>query len=827
MTAISVSSGSSRLHGLDTPAIRQVIATATALDLGRVDEAEQHIAALLATSPTHPEVLRLLAGIQSLRGRHQDAIETMHRALVSRPADALYFNTLGTVLNAGNDLDGAIVAFRRSCELQPDLVSAWYNLGLMLIRSIQFDAAIEAFRHAVALNPEHIYARVQLADVLKADGRFEGAIDEYRRITDRHPGAGMAWWGLADIKTIALGDDDIERMQQALQLSSINEDDRIGLGFALAKALEDKGRYAESLAQLAQTNQRARERKKWDAAAFSQRLDGILRQITAAPAATVSELGNPVIFIAGLPRSGSTLVEQILASHADVEGANELPDIPLVLNEESTRAGRPFPQWVEAMQAADWQRLGQRYLERTARWRKPPRDISPTSCRATGTTSAQSGRCCPLHTSSSCRRDPLETCLSCYRQLSRQQRVHAHVSPIWPPTGATSIAPHVTGTTCTTGPRHENRYEDLVADRSDDPRIACVLRSAFEPACLELPQDRARRVYTPSAAQVREPLRATRRGPRVTAPCSILCVPPSACAPVSHRRPKTEIRSAHHGKYRLARLVSEIRQHLAARISCQPDCQPARRRCRWPNCRATATRKPTRNCTRDVAGETEYANGFCATVRTAPAVHARDRSGTPRRRCSSRPTAWPACTTACRCTTPQVTRRRDLRRAQSARCRDQHVAPLRHRHRRSDRLSRQRGYGDREHRAVRHRVPRLLVAACEAAGRTWKARVSSCCATRTCSTSRPRGSARSHAWSAWTPIAAASSARSAMRAFPRSRHGAARRFRRSADQGQAFLSRRPRQPVARRADTRAGRAHRRARIASRWRVSATFPQITE
>src|SRR5512142_2833608 len=119
MTIDQTAIAKTRLDGLTPQAIRHVVATANALDLGRVDEAEHHIMGVMALHPDHPEVLRLLAGIQNLRGDKGAAIESMRRAVAQRPNDALYHNTLGAVLGENTQLDAAIASLRRACELQP------------------------------------------------------------------------------------------------------------------------------------------------------------------------------------------------------------------------------------------------------------------------------------------------------------------------------------------------------------------------------------------------------------------------------------------------------------------------------------------------------------------------------------------------------------------------------------------------------------------------------------------------------------------------------------------------------------------------------------
>lgn len=503
-----------RLLGLDQAAIRQVMAAAQALDAGRAAEAGRHLTAVRAQHPDHPEVLRLHAGILSMGGEHVEAIRAMQRAVAQRPADALYHNTLGTVLAAAGELDAAIGALRRACTLQPDMAAGWYNLGVMLIRSVRFEEAADALTRAVALAPDHMQARAQLADMLRVSARVQEAATEYRRILGQQPWSGMAWWGLADLRTGQLGADDIPRMEAARHDPRAGDDDRIATGFALASALDDAGRYAEALAALAEAKAIARQRRPWHASAFSAALATIETAFTPLPATTAAaNFGHEAIFIVSLPRSGSTLVEQILASHSQVEGAGELTDLPLVLAEESRRRGEAFPRWVHAMRPGDWERLGQRYLERTERWRKQRpvfTDKLPNNWIYVGAIRAM----LPGARVIACLRDPLETCFSCYRQHlagNEYTRTFEDLAAYWRDFNAS------TRRWAERDPEHVHRhvYENLVTDPQRSIRALldfCGL--PFEEACLRFHETR-RDVRSPSATQVRRPLHAgTARGPR-------------------------------------------------------------------------------------------------------------------------------------------------------------------------------------------------------------------------------------------------------------------------------------------------------------------------
>lgn len=504
------------IQGLDAQAQAQYARAAEALAAGKPREAAALAKALLERAPGQPDVLHLLAGIRGRLGDHAGAVHAIRQALRGRPDDAAFCCSLGIQLAAVGHLDAAIEALQRACSLQPALAMAWYNLGVLQVRAVRFEEAEAALRKSLDLAPDNLQARVQLADLLKMAGRVGDAAEEYHAIAKAHPGRGDAWWGLADLKQAGLGDDDIPAMQAAMRDPHASERDRIALGFAIARVLDRNDRCTEAIGVLKEAHAHARKLQPWDAAGFARELDAVLAAFATAPLAA-PERGHGAIFIVSLPRSGSTLTEQVLAAHSQVEASGELRDLPQVLAEESRQRGRRYPDWVASATDDDWRRLGERYLERTARWRERKpffTDKLPGNWMHVGAIRAM----LPAAKVIVCRRDPLETCFSCYRQyMTADGQGWTHrfedLAAYW---NAFDRALRQWQARWQ-GFVHLQDYENLLAEPEASVRaLLAFCGLPFEDACLAFGSG-SRAVRSPSAAQVREPLRrdtarATRYG---------------------------------------------------------------------------------------------------------------------------------------------------------------------------------------------------------------------------------------------------------------------------------------------------------------------------
>jgi tetratricopeptide (TPR) repeat protein len=494
-----------RLDGLAPAAVQHLRTAAHAIRDGAESAARQALDTVLGMTPEHPEALRLYGILHTRAQHHAEAQAALRRAIAQWPDYALAHSDLGNAQQAAGESDAAFASWRQACVLAPQAPMPWFNLGRNLQQHGDTEGAIDALEQAHALAADFLPALILLGDALVHAGRFDDADARYRAALLLHPSCGDAWRGLANMKTKPLSDDDRKQLASALRQGNVQPSDRMAMGFALGKVCEDQGRHEQAFSALNAANAQLRELAPWHAGAFHAHVEAVVACSTRLPTPVDATLGNEVIFIVGLPRSGSTLFEQILAAHPEVEGASELPDLEQVLGEESARRRQPLLQWMTAANTADWQRLGQRYLERTARWRhvKPRHtDKLPSNWLL----SAVLGAMLPGARIVDARRDALEAGWSCYKQQFYRLPHFACT--------LTDIAAYIRDYERTMAPWQAadpkririQHYESLLAEPEREIRdLLTFCDLPFDPVCLDY--HRARRsVRTASAAQVRQPL---------------------------------------------------------------------------------------------------------------------------------------------------------------------------------------------------------------------------------------------------------------------------------------------------------------------------------
>ncbi len=493
------------IRGLPQAALKHVREATQALNRGTLMDAERAVTMSLVYAPQHPEPHRLLGITLQRLGRANDAIASFREALKLRPGDASVLIPMAQAQADANDISGAIETLRARVAQHAD-ANTLYALAQMLDRHGELDEALSILERVVVLDPRHAPARLQYARCLFYSGHLEKAEAQFRYLLRAGQEVASAWYGLAEMKTVEFSAEDLAALTSLCSKSSIAGLERATLLHALGSMREKAGDCPGAFTAFTAAAQLERTKFTWNADGFVRHLASV-RASFAHPATSLdTNLGHEVVFIVGMPRSGSTLIEQILAAHPEMEGGSELPDLNRVLQEESARRCMPFPEWVGVATASDWRRLGEDYLARTARWRRQkPRftDKFPGNWVMAEAALAM----LPGARIIDCRRDAVETCWSSFKQF---------------------FAPGMAAWSCgfeelATFWRECRRHCDYLAARYpgnfriqsyeallDDPEaqtreLLAFCDLAFDPACLRF-YESSRMIRTASSAQVRRPI---------------------------------------------------------------------------------------------------------------------------------------------------------------------------------------------------------------------------------------------------------------------------------------------------------------------------------
>ena len=347
---------------------------------------------------------------------------------------------------------------------------------------------------------------------LKTAGRVPEGIEAYHQALQLEPRLGEAWWSLANLKTYRFQADQIGQMRSQLARTDLSDEDRFHFHFALGKALEDQAQYEQSFQHYREGNALRRSRVAYEPDRIRQHVAGarklFSKEFFAARAGAGADTAGP-IFIVGLPRAGSTLIEQILATHSQVEGTMELPDIPALAQTISARAGDAalhYPHALAALPPAELRRIGEEYLARTRIQRKTDRprfiDKLPNNFLHVGFIHLMLPNACIIDA----RRHPLGCCLSNFKQhFARGQTFTYDLAEL----GAyyrsyVELMAHFDSVL--PGRVHRVLYERMVEDTGNEVRrllVHCGL--PFEERCLRFFENE-RAVRTASSEQVRTPI---------------------------------------------------------------------------------------------------------------------------------------------------------------------------------------------------------------------------------------------------------------------------------------------------------------------------------
>ncbi|MGP0076496.1 MAG: tetratricopeptide repeat-containing sulfotransferase family protein [Bryobacteraceae bacterium] len=482
----------------------EVVRAGSLFSDGDLSAAENILRAYLLTSGDDVEALRLLARIEH---QHEvlDETELLLETVLKRAPNYLaarldYVRVLmdrQKYLRAREEIDALLHLEPGNQHYLSLYAAACVGLG-------DHEPAIELYRELVVTSPESAELHVSLGHALKAIGRGKEAVESYQLAMAARPSFGDAWWSLANLKAYRFSGDEIAHMRAQEASPGAHPADRNHLCFALGKALEDRSEFAESWLFYERGNALKRAESRYHPRITETNTRQQIEICTAQFFAARVNVGLPdpdPIFIVGLPRSGSTLIEQILASHSEVEGTQELADIQRIVLEFRGK----YPGVLTELAPEDFRRLGQRYMMETRAYRGPRPffiDKMPNNFRHLGLIHLM----LPNAKIIDARREPMACCFSNLKQLfargqeftysiediARYYRTYLDVMRHWD-----AVLP---------GRILRVWYEDIVEDLEGNVRrILEFCGLEFEPACVEFYKTK-RSVSTASSEQVRQPI---------------------------------------------------------------------------------------------------------------------------------------------------------------------------------------------------------------------------------------------------------------------------------------------------------------------------------
>lgn len=462
-------------HGNHIEGMRLLAKIGMRLDV--VDDAEFLLENVMVLAPDYHAARYEYALALLQRHKHVRAREEMEKLLQIDPGNRVYRTTHATICTGFGD----------------------------------YDKALPLYREILAETPRDTELQLSIAHALKTLGKTPEAVESYRAAVAVRPSFGEAYWSLANLKTYRFTDGEIARMRSE-ETSRVQPVDRYHLCFALGKALEDRAEYAESFAYYERGNalKTIECRYRPEIVEENARLQSALctREFFAARHGFGSPDRSP-IFIVGLPRSGSTLIEQILASHSQVEGTMELADVPRMVQDVQGRESAPsaprYPGILAQLGAEDFRRFGEQYLTDTRVYRagKPFFiDKMPNNFRHLGLIHLM----LPNARIIDARREPIACCFSNFKQLfaSGQQFTYSfdHIARYY--RMYVDLMAHWDN--ALPGKVLRIQHEDVVADlEANVRRILEFCELEFEPACVDFHKTE-RRIHTASSEQVRRPI---------------------------------------------------------------------------------------------------------------------------------------------------------------------------------------------------------------------------------------------------------------------------------------------------------------------------------
>ena len=480
-----------------------------ALQVGNTYEAVRLMLQAVESQPKNHRIRRNLCELFRRLGKIDEAIREGEEAIRLAPDDVESNYNLGVALQTREEHEAASAIFGRVLELDPEHNFAWNNLGVAQSKMGDDDAAFESHLRATEIDSRHKEAQTNVAAILIQRGDLQGATDRIEKALEVDKTFIKAHHHLSALKKYDKEDWDYEFLERSLCSSAnLTPDDRMQLLFALGKAREDTGQYQLAMIAFLEANSLKRRGLGWSDEVAAREVDALMQCFDEPLPEEAAEGADPTaVFIVGMPRSGTTLVEQVLSSHPEVHGAGELKYFQMSLHAHP-RVGmiEDFREWYPSLTDEDCKEIGDAYMEQLRRH-------SETSARITDKMPGNFHyipflrRCLPGAKIIHCMRDPMDSCLSNFTRLFNDAMDFAYdledlgnyynryimLVQHW-----VKVVPR--------GFMRHQRYELMVDDFEAQARgLVEHIGLEWDDACLEFHRNR-RKVRTASFAQVRKPL---------------------------------------------------------------------------------------------------------------------------------------------------------------------------------------------------------------------------------------------------------------------------------------------------------------------------------
>ncbi len=486
---------------------QEVLAYQEAGDKVRAVEAAEKI---LAQDSDHDEANNFLAFARAEEKKYGQALKLIARAINKRPDEASYHSNLAFILYRAKQYDNALLACDKAISLNPENGETYFLKGRALRELGDMEGALDSFLITKKLMPDNLNIRSETGDILSVLGRFDEAEAEFRQLLQRSPGNAAAQSQLSSLTIKKVSSSDIDAMEASLKRLGVEGRERATLLFGLGKAYEKHEEYDRAFACFKEANQLRRDTYdgKYDFAKEKRRLTKAISVVNQQLVERLSGYGcsdaSP-IFILGMPRSGTTLTEQILSSHSEVHGAGELGDLGQIIQRYCFERNRRYPAGLELLKAEELEKLGALYVEKLRQHSKESRYITdkmPGNFFHVGMIYLMLPNAKVIY----CRRDPADICLSVYkhnfndghmystdlREVGEYNYHFRQLMEHWQ-----NLLP---------GFMHVVQYEEMVTDQeAETRRLLEFCELPWDENCLQFHKSR-RAIRTLSLTQVRQPI---------------------------------------------------------------------------------------------------------------------------------------------------------------------------------------------------------------------------------------------------------------------------------------------------------------------------------